>query len=396
MRRLILTLLVLLISVWVGIKIAQDPGYLLMAYRKWTIEMPLWFAFLGLLILLVLFYVVLGFWRNLRNIPARWQLRSQKRKQKKLENLSHEAFLALVAGDWSSAQKKLSKASAYTYLAWFYNLGAAFSAHRLANFEQRDLYLQKVADTSLEAKIAVNLMRARFDYDQQPIQAATLLEHVRQLAPKQPYTLRLLAQTYEKLQDWNNLLELLPRLRKLNVFSASELENLEIKIYSGLLHSAEYSDLSSLQMVWKSAPRHARQNPDLIASYVSLLLAKGANKEAEEQLGTSLQHVWNKKLLKLYGFILSNKPEQQLSTAEKWLPNHKSDATLLFVLGHLSVRNQLWGKARSYFEASLTIEPQQQTYLELGQLLEHLGENKNNIIACFKTGLRLKPQPVAQ
>lgn len=390
MRRLIIYSIILLVSIWFGVKIAQDPGYLLLAYKRWTVEMPLWFGFVSLIVLFFLLYTLLRFWRNLRTLPARWQYRKQKRYKKKLDKLSQQAFLAFAGGDWNRAQKSLSKASAYTQLSWLYNLGAAFSAHELSHFDQRDAYLKKVSETSSEAKLAVNLLKAKFDYEKRPLEAVTLLESVRQQAPKQPYTLRLLAQNYEKLQDWNNLLELLPSLRKYKVFSASEIDDLEIKIYRGLLHNAEYSNAASLQLIWKNASRHARNNPQFIKSYISLLIAKGAYREAEEQLRESLKQVWDDELVELYGHILTPKPEQQLSYAEKWLPQHKTDATLLFVLGNLSVQNQLWGKARSYFEASLAVEPRQQTYLALGQLLEKLGENKETIINCFKSGLRLK------
>ena len=47
---------------------------------------------------------------------------------------------------------------------------------------------------------------------------------------------------------------------------------------------------------------------------------------------------------------------------------------LLLTLGRLCVRNRLWGKARIYFESSIGVEPRAETYFELANLLDELGE----------------------
>lgn len=49
---------------------------------------------------------------------------------------------------------------------------------------------------------------------------------------------------------------------------------------------------------------------------------------------------------------------------------------LLLALGRLSLRNRLWGKARSYLEASIGASPRSAAYGELGRLLEQLGEQE--------------------
>ena len=56
MRKLLLLLLVLLLSVWLGLQIAADPGYALFTYRGWSIEIPLWLAFLSDLLLFLVLY----------------------------------------------------------------------------------------------------------------------------------------------------------------------------------------------------------------------------------------------------------------------------------------------------------------------------------------------------
>ena len=63
-----------------------------------------------------------------------------------------------------------------------------------------------------------------------------------------------------------------------------------------------------------------------------------------------------------------------MERAETWLEQHPRDAVLLLTLGRLCARQGLWGKARSYLEASLSIEPTHSAHLELGRLLEREGK----------------------
>ena len=65
--------------------------------------------------------------------------------------------------------------------------------------------------------------------------------------------------------------------------------------------------------------------------------------------------------------------KKQLERAEVWLVDHPRDPILLLVLGKLCAHQELWGKAQSYFEASVSIESRHSTYLELARLFERTG-----------------------
>ena len=60
----------------------------------------------------------------------------------------------------------------------------------------------------------------------------------------------------------------------------------------------------------------------------------------------------------------------RIAHAEKWLADHPRDGALLLALGRLCRQKQLWGKAQSYLEASLAVEPTPEAHLELASLLE--------------------------
>jgi HemY protein len=63
-----------------------------------------------------------------------------------------------------------------------------------------------------------------------------------------------------------------------------------------------------------------------------------------------------------------------IERAETWLRDHPRDATLLLTLGKLCTQQALWGKAQSYLEASLALEPSQAAHVALAQLLEKIGK----------------------
>ena len=81
---------------------------------------------------------------------------------------------------------------------------------------------------------------------------------------------------------------------------------------------------------------------------------------------------------------------RQLEQAERWLREHSQDATLLHALGVLCERQQLWGKAQTYLEASLALDDAWRTHVALGELLARLGrdgEANAHLAAALKLAL---------
>ena len=92
-------------------------------------------------------------------------------------------------------------------------------------------------------------------------------------------------------------------------------------------------------------------------------------------LTNSLNANWDSELVTLYGDCQTGDAVAQIDQAEQWLSDHKQDAGLLLTLGKLCLHQKLWGKARSYLEASNSIAPSQAAYTALGKLAESLGKN---------------------
>jgi HemY protein len=74
--------------------------------------------------------------------------------------------------------------------------------------------------------------------------------------------------------------------------------------------------------------------------------------------------------------------------AEKWLRKHPEDPALLLTCARFCMRAELYGKARSYLEASVLIRPRPETLHTLATLLDQLGE-RNRAFSAMSEALVL-------
>ena len=222
-------------------------------------------------------------------------------------------------------------------------------------------------------------------------QSLATLTRVRRNAGKHPHVLFLLAQVYQGLNDWQQVLKLLPELKKYKVFTAEQLTELEITASKQSIVEAAKSGsnaLDDLQQIWQSFSSAAKANSEVIACYAESIIKLGDMQEAEKLIRNRLKKDWNTALVSLYGKVASDDPARQLLIAEGWLKQRNNDAALFLCLGRLSLRNSLWGKAKEYFERSLQFEDSGEVCAEMGRLLAHLGEHQQSS-QYFHRGLLL-------
>lgn len=388
MKKLLLLLILLSASIYLGLYINTDPGYVSLSIKGWTIEMRLWVA----ITLLVLSYLVLSlFFRTLSwftSLGDRFGLWMARRKLKRARQLTHKGLIELTEGDWQTAEKNLLEGVDDIDEPLLNYLAAARAAQEQGAYERRDAYLDKAQQKMPNAKLAVELTQAQLYISNGQIeQALAALKHLQVLDPKHPYVLKLLQKIYVQLSDWRSLQKLLPMLQKTKALNEKDFQKLQVDVYQGLLNDAvKNKDYESLQSVWLTIPRKLQKQTSVIEHYTYHLIAVGAELEAEAILRYQLKSEWNNNLVEIYGLTKASNTSKQLSMAESWLKKHPSNASLYLCLGRLCMMNQLWGKARTYLEKCLAIEPSQAAYSELGTLLEKLGEF-NLAAQNYKQGL---------
>lgn len=398
MKLFLTALAALLLSVTFTLLARQDTGYVLVGHGPWVLETRLTVAVLLLLALALALYLLarllLGAW----SAPRRLRLWEERRAQRKARQGLLRGLLLLEEGDFWQAEQQLLRGAERSEMAPLHYLAAARAAQRQGRLADRDRYLRQAGASAPAAPLAVGLVQAELLLAcQEEAQALALLEQLRQLGPRHIQVLRLLADLYERQGQWQSLLHLLPELRRQRLAREPTLESLELRAQRGLLLQRAEQGRVALEAHWNGLSRAWQQHPELLDAYTGWLAAAGEGEAAERVLRESLGVCWSATLVERYGRLPSQDPRAQLAAAEAWLGAHPKDPVLLFTVGLLCLRNRLWGKARSCFEASIGAGGPLlgAAYRELGALLERVGE-RERALACYREGLALTTGQAAQ
>ena len=191
---------------------------------------------------------------------------------------------------------------------------------------------------------------------------------------------------YYRLEDWSHLSQILPKLRKYGRLDDATLTKWSLRVHQEHLESA--ADGETVMIVWKKIPKDQRKDLGLLETYYRSLIRTGLHDKAEKDLATDLRREWRPELVRLFGIVNGSDAPRQLKKAENWLKTHGDDADLLLAAARLCLRNELWGKARSYLETVISIRPTPEAYQEFGLLLNQLGEG-DAAADAYRVGLSL-------
>jgi len=390
MKWLSILVAALLAAVGISVLLKDETGYVMLTWGEWTIETSLALFILLLLVLFAVAYLALRVLIRLWQVPgatAKWG--TERRKKKNLTNMVR-GHVELAEGQWQAAEKHLLKHVQHSDTPLLNYLGAAQAAQQQGAIERRDHYLQLAYKEDKKAALAVQLTQAELQLAEgNPEQAQKTLAYLKEVAPKHPRVLSLLAQVYKNLEQWGKLRELLPILRRRHIFTEEDLKQLEQQTFSGILEGANQSDdEKQLREAWSSLPKESRSNPVLVARYASALAKHGNGDEAEAVLRSTLRKQWAPELVRLYGDIEGANTERQLSVAESWLQAHPKDPELLLTLGKLALRDQEWNKAKGYLESALSAAPDAEACQLLAGLLEQQGD-RERAVEYYREGMRL-------
>jgi HemY protein len=390
MKTLVGALLVLGLSVLLALAVKSDNGYILIGYKQWSVEGSLaFFMILNLLLFIALHYLVravVRLWSIPRGVHNWKEQRASERARREL----NQGLVELSEGHWQSAEKKLTRHAERSDAPLLNYLAAARSAQQQNAHDRRDHYLQLAHESMPSADVAVGLTQAELQLAHAQLeQALATLKHLRRIAPRHTHVLKLLKELYERVGDWKELNNLLPELRRYKVVDERELQTLELSMHRRLLEEAAQSqDLQALIAAWKSFPATVRENEEMVTRYAHHLKERGADDQVEALLQQAIERNWSDELVELYGRVDASDASAQLRHAEGWLKGQPGNARLLLALARLCLKNRLWGKARSYLEASIGAKPSVPAYRELGFLVERMGEQEL-AMTLFRAGLEL-------
>ena len=396
MKRLyVIVFLLIAAAACIGLAIAEDAGYVLIAYKSFRYESSVW-ATLALIV--VLWLMIWGIKLLVELVTASTGLVnpwSRRNRSRRVQIAIEQGQMDLAEGRWASAQKHLARAAEAERQPLLFYLGAARAANELGHYEESDKLLERALQRQPQAELAIALSHAQLQVDRADTDGAlNTLQAMHERHPHNVQVLRQLQRLHQQRGDWTALIRLLPELRKDKVLPAKELAELESRAWGQNLNLAAQREtegeaaLQSLQRAWQQLTSAQRQEPALVLAYAEQLRQLGAQGEAEEVLRGALKRSYDSHLVRLYGLLRGKDPVKQLQTAEGWLTAHPADPSLLLTLGRLCLQNSLWGMARDYLENSLKLQRNPEACAELARLLAQLGEtDRSNQL--FQEGLNL-------
>ena len=389
MKLLIQTIVVIVAGIYLAMVVRQDPGYVLIGYGKYSVETSLAvFTLITLASLAVLYFVI----RVLINVvfaPSKIRKWQDHRRDRVANTALTRGLMAQLEGKWRQSEKALLTYARKTDSAINY-LAAARSAQAQGANERMNHYLEMAQATEPKANSAIRLTQAELLIDSKQYEKAeAALEHIYFEEPSNQRALLMLSRVYELNENWKGLSKLLFDLRRRKILPQETYTALEKTVYLNLLIKASKEEkMVNFANAWAYTPKHLQKDAEFVAVYVEKYINEGLHNDVENLLRSTIKTQWNDKLVYLYGVLYSDNPYNQLRRAEKWYRLHESDPTLLLTLGRLSSRSELWGKARSYLEASVENGGGPEAYHALAQVLEHIDEPEL-AASAYRKGLEI-------
>lgn len=361
--------LILLISVYLGVYMQQDSGYVVLVVNGWTIETSVWVAaifFIGIAILAHTGYSLIQKICNIPSAISRWRkLVGLHKSQLK----TRQGLIEFNEGHWKRAKKNLIDALPNADTPLLNYLTAARAAQEMGDNTQRDNFLRQAQQSMPEAKIAVELTQAQLQIaNHQWEQALATLQHLQHLAPTHPYVLKLLLELYEEIRDWPQLIKLLPTIKKNKLISAAAfLQKQQHAYLQQLEYLIKQDSMLKVDEFYKHINKDLRNDTKINACYAKFLITNNRFKESENLLRKQLSKEVDETLLDLYAGI--SEEFVSLSYIESIHKHNKSSAVSL-CLGKICMSKKLWGKAQTYIQESINIKPSRDAYVALGLLFE--------------------------
>jgi HemY protein len=360
-----------------------DSGYVLFIYPPWRVEMSMVLFVVGALIAFFLLYALFRLVGSALVLPVTVRAWRARRGRERAQAALAAALQAYYEGRYARAEKEAAIAFENGPTPGVAALLAARAAHQMRDFDRRDRWLER-ADASGDALQAARLVsRAELALEDRDFNAAReALRNLHGAGPKHVATTRLLLRAERGAGAWDEVLRLASQLSKRDAISPALAEEYKVQATVELL-ARSADEAGAFERRWRGIAAADRVQPRIAAAGARHAAALGKAALAREILENALAAEWVPQLVALYGETPEGSSAEarvqearaRIERAEHWLLERNRDAQLLATLGRLCAQAELWGKARSFLEASLSFEESRAARVELARLAERLGES---------------------
>ncbi|OHE59770.1 MAG: porphyrin biosynthesis protein [Thiobacillus sp. GWE1_62_9] len=372
MRWLISLLIIAVLAIALAMAGRYDPGYVVLVYPPWRMEIS-FISFVLLLVGLVVGGVVLLRLALLTlNLPSIVRAQRERRAARKRDENFVGGLKAYTEYRYQDAEQSLGQWQGDDARFGLARVLAARAAQEMRATPQRERHLQEATEHG--AELAAQLFEAEACLDAKDAAAALVaISRAKEIAPQHTALLRLELKARQLTGQWDEVDRLLDALMRGNALEPGvALQNRRMAYAENLKRRAE--DDRGLLEYWKKVPADFKLDPWVARAAARAFMQRGGHDTALDVLEAALNREWHEDLVALYGDARGSSPTRQIEQAEKWLHAQPRDAHLLLTLAQLCSVQQLWGKAQSYLEASLAIAPSAEGHIRMAELKTQSGQ----------------------
>jgi HemY protein len=252
----------------------------------------------------------------------------------------------------------------------------------MRDFDRRERWLERAEGSGESLQAARLVTRAELALEERDfITARDALRSLHGAGPKHIATLRMLLRAERGAGAWDEVFRLATQLAKRDALAPALAEEYKVQATVELLQRSA-TDPGAFERRWRNLASRDQIQPRVAAAAARHATSLGRATLARDIIEKALAVEWSPQLATLYGEIPAQldgvsraaEARARIERAESWLLERERDAQLLAALGRLCAEAELWGKARSFLEASLSFEESRAAHMDLAQLTELLGQ----------------------
>lgn len=377
MIKLLILIIALTAGLAVGPDLAGNQGYAIISVADRTIEMSVTTLFVLIVISFGALFLLEFILRKLFTLSSTTRGWFTSRRDRKARELTNTGLMKMLEGDWKQAEKLMIKGANHSDAPLLNFLAAAEAAQGRGDVESRDYYLQQASDLhSDDNKLAIAITRAKLQFrHQQYEEALASIQGLINKHPRNTILLTLLKDCYVQLKDWQALLRILPELKRAEVITEPQFDQLEVMSECGLMaHIAVQQGSDGLLAHWNGLSRTVKQKTEVITCLVEQLSTRQADNQAYVILREQLKKENSDALVKLIPNLTLNDYHPAITKLEELLRQDEENPVTQSALGQLYYRQQQWNEAKAHFEKALEVRSDVTDYAWLAKTLENLDD----------------------
>lgn len=356
MLRVLFLMLLVLAGLILGPYIAGNQGYVRIETANKVYEMSIVMLVVSFAVLMAMLYalewIVTRFCRLSRD-SYQW---FGNRKRRAAQKQTLEGLMKMTEGDYSKAEKLISKNAKHSEEPVLNFIKAAEAAQQRGDDLAANKHLIEAAKLAGPNNVAVELARTRLLVQQGKLPAArSAVDSLLELAPHNVDALRLAIDIYQKSKAYKALDSLLDEVGKRSFLSAEEYERLEQLVDDGLLDEVMTDQgQEGLLNWWENQPSRRRRSVYVRTGLVKRLLDSDDHQSAAEIALETVKKFDDEQLPALFNQLTRLQVDEK-SKLLKVLAKRYTQAQVHYsddyarALGYIYAREGLFTQAKAYF-----------------------------------------------